>query len=617
MPVRTLPGRAGGLFRLFAAVSLILMLASCGGGSGAVETKADTTVLVYVIATDLEERGSEATKNLAEMQRVAPNDKVNLVLATGGARKEGWNTLQRKRVLGSRIELIEDLGEKDMGQVSTLQEFIEWGVKTYPAQRYMLVFWNHGGGPNGGVGPDTLSDSVLSLPMLNEAVANARASTGAHFDLIGFDACLMASVEIAQAFAPHANYLLASQELEPGGGWSWEAFMRQLTANPAVDVESFGRAVIDAYIAKQLAEDPGSLSTLSLTDLRRAGPVIEALEAVAGTLNRQLSADPVAAWHRIADARARAVSFYTPRLAGGTDLTDPLSFLSWSDVQLADGQYEKLEAALREAVRYERHTDSYPPLSGLSMYMPQNTLSGVSTLERYARLDFSEPVQSFVREYARIGKDFGAIPLPAVGAVEPGSGGGLRVEVGNSESVMHGFVALQADQGRIVAARPPTAFDGREMSDADPSGGWFAIGDDPARRIPVLMIPDGERYAEDDPYRYVIPVKVETDDEPGERYDGMLFVRSDDRGALRIVSFLMTGLNESPTVARPEALPPRARYAPRFMTIRENSLPEWGYDPANFVTLDDPVVFQGATLTQGTVRFGVEDHRGYIVLDRR
>lgn len=623
MPTRPPPACAGILLRLFAVFSLLLALASCGGGSGAVQAEAETTVLVYVIATDLEEGGGEASANLAEMQSVAPNEKVNLVLATGGARKDGWRTLQRKRVLGSRIELLEDLGPRDMGQASTLQDFIEWGVKAYPAKRYMLVLWDHGGGPNAGVGPDSTTGSVLSLPMLTQAISNARAQTGAHFDLIGFDACLMASVEIAKALSPHANYMLASQELEPGGGWDWRAFMRELTADPAIDIEPFGKAVIDGYIAKQEKEEPNGQSTLSLTDLRRLGPVMEALDEIGGYLEERLQADPTQAWYDITMARARATAFLSPRLMTGVDLVDLLSFFSWSSLNLPAGQYEKLEAAMGEAVRYERHTAVYPQLSGLTMFMPQRTILKDSTIEAYSELDFSVPMQAFVGEYVKVGRNEDLVPRPRLDPLIKECETGICATVANFDSMVYGFVAKGVQQeGRqfIIATKPPSEITRDEsdqlvIRDANADEGWFALGTD--RKVPVVMIPDGERYAVDDPYRYMVPVVLQSKEDPDAVAGGLLFVRSDEEGVLRAYSFLPDMLNDSPTVARPDELPTDALVAPRLMEVDANGQASWIYDPSSFVDLgDDPVVHQNVTFTEGTNHIGVEDHRGYVILSQ-
>lgn len=36
--------------------------------------------------------------------------------------------------------------------------------------------------------------------------------------MVGFDTCVMGCVEVAQALAPYADYLVASEDLEPGTG---------------------------------------------------------------------------------------------------------------------------------------------------------------------------------------------------------------------------------------------------------------------------------------------------------------------------------------------------------------------------------------------------------------
>ena len=139
--------RRGALLSLSA---LALALGGCGGSGGSAPQpgeRAAITLLVYIIGSDLESDYDAASGNIEEMQSVTPNARVNVVLSTGGADKDGWRTVQRKRINGAQIELLADLGPVNMGRQETLQDFITWGMQSYPAERTLLVLWNHGGGP--------------------------------------------------------------------------------------------------------------------------------------------------------------------------------------------------------------------------------------------------------------------------------------------------------------------------------------------------------------------------------------------------------------------------------------------------------------------------------------
>ena len=84
----------------------------------------------------------------------------------------------------------------------------------------MLLLWDHGGGSVGGVCFDEVyyNDS-LDLNELGEGLSMAEEP----FELIGFDACLMATLETAETASPYAKYMVASEEIVPGRGWSYDA----------------------------------------------------------------------------------------------------------------------------------------------------------------------------------------------------------------------------------------------------------------------------------------------------------------------------------------------------------------------------------------------------------
>lgn len=181
--------------------ALMLLLSACGGSgdsSRPPEDRARATVLVYVVGSDLEDEDGLATANFKEMMQVGSSEDVNIILETGGANKEGWRTVKRQKVLKDGMEMLAEVGAQRMTDPANLQKFIEWGVKTYPAESYHLMFWNHGGGPLGGFGIDTNfpNTGTMSMPKLVQALKGAKQATGATFDLIGFDACLMASAEV-------------------------------------------------------------------------------------------------------------------------------------------------------------------------------------------------------------------------------------------------------------------------------------------------------------------------------------------------------------------------------------------------------------------------------------
>jgi hypothetical protein len=188
-----------------------------GGGKDTV------TIMVYMCGTDLESRSGMGTSDLQEMLNASFGRNINLLIYTGGCK--AWknsavsssdNQIWQVRD-GKLVCLQKDLGSVSMTDPGTLAGYIQWCAKNYPASRYELILWDHGGGSVSGYGYDEkfASSGSMSLAGLDSALSAADVK----FDFIGFDACLMATVETALTMSQYADYLIASEETEPGVGW--------------------------------------------------------------------------------------------------------------------------------------------------------------------------------------------------------------------------------------------------------------------------------------------------------------------------------------------------------------------------------------------------------------
>jgi len=215
--------------------------------------------------------------DLNEMEMIGSTDQVMIVSQVdrfrGGYSGDGnWDSTRRYLVtydddlnnLGS--ELLMDLGEKNMGDAYTLADFLTWAIKTYPADKYMLVMSDHGmGWPGGWSDPSpaqrdrssnapltsALKDDIIYLNELEAALAAAIQTTGIEkFDLIGLDACLMSQMEVYTALAPYTHYAVASEETEPGLGWAYSAFLSLMVYNPDVSAEEVAKNIVESYIGQ-------------------------------------------------------------------------------------------------------------------------------------------------------------------------------------------------------------------------------------------------------------------------------------------------------------------------------------------------------------------------------
>ena len=162
-----------------------------------------------------------------------------------------------------------------MGAAATLADFLTWGIRNYPAEHMGLILWDHGGGSITGVCFDELNrrDS-LYLRELDTALNQAYGVMWDKFDFIGFDACLMCTLETANVMATYADYMVASQESEPGNGWEYGSIARHLSQNPGCNGRDLGRIICDSYLASQPSSTRGFV-TLALIDLSKIDPLLE------------------------------------------------------------------------------------------------------------------------------------------------------------------------------------------------------------------------------------------------------------------------------------------------------------------------------------------------------
>lgn len=321
------------------------------------------TVLVYMCGADLETYSAAASKDLQEMVNAELGENVQIVLQTGGARQWHFSnaasasTRQRWLINGEGMYLLGDIGAGTMLDTAAVTDFANWGIQNYPADRYLFVFWDHGGGTIGGYGSDELYPNQEPLSLLE--LRNALAATNTKFDLVGFDACLMGTIETAYALEPVADYLLASEEYELGDGWYWTGFLSALGANPAIDTVELGKVAIDEFTEYYFNQRQGSI-TLSIVDLREVPYVYERMGNFLKAAEESINADN-SRFSEMSQARTRARSFAD----GGLDQVDVADLIERTTF---DGRDELL-AAVNSCVKYKSGT-TITGANGLAMYFP-------------------------------------------------------------------------------------------------------------------------------------------------------------------------------------------------------------------------------------------------------
>ncbi|MCS6781234.1 MAG: clostripain-related cysteine peptidase [Geminicoccaceae bacterium] len=232
------------------------------------------TIMVYMAADNDLERF--ALEDLAEMERVALPSSVNLVALVD---RSPWYVAGPNDFTDTRVgpvrpdgdprlvgkELV-SIGERDTGDPATLTEFLDWARATFPAERYGLVVWNHGGGLEGVAWDQSSRGDRLTLPEVRTAIERSAIDV---LDLLGFDACLMAMAEVASEMRDLARVMVASQDLEPGPGWAYDRWLPALAADPAIAPQRLGEAIVASYAAAYPNQKDITLSALELAAMPR------------------------------------------------------------------------------------------------------------------------------------------------------------------------------------------------------------------------------------------------------------------------------------------------------------------------------------------------------------
>lgn len=351
------------------------------------------TVMVYLCGSDLESDGGAATADINEMLYATLGDSVHVVIETGGASK--WentvidaDTNQRWLVTGDGLELVGDAGQQNMTDPQTLTEFIRFCAENYPANRNILVFWDHGGGTLGGYGSDEhYPDGTMSLAQIDQALTDANVV----FDWIGFDCCMMGTVETAFVAEKHADYLIASQRSEPGGGWYYTDWLNALSEDPSLASPAVGQIIVDSFIREEQNGDYGDELTLSMIDLTAFQPFMDTLYTYLSSVNTELI--DTSAYKEVSKAR------YDSRSPGEEEYDQvDLAYLV-NNISLGDSA--ALLSRLDDAVVISQETaDHY---AGLSLYFPYASIDSVEdTLATAKSIGLDTPYQKFMSDFASL-----------------------------------------------------------------------------------------------------------------------------------------------------------------------------------------------------------------------
>ncbi len=359
--------------------------------------KDKVTIMVYMCGADLESRSGMGTKDLQEMLNATLGSKIKLIVFTGGSTSWRNDKVSSKvnqiwQIDNGKMTCLEDnAGTTSMTNPTTLSAFIQYCAKNFKANRYALILWDHGSGSVSGYGYDeknTRSGS-MTLAGLNTAFENG----GVKFDFIGFDACLMATVENALMCSKHADYLIASEETEPGIGWYYTDWLTMWGKNTSMDTLEIGQKICDDFVSKCNTSCRGQQTTLSVIDLAELEHTVpEKLTAFSKSVSTMISNKE---YQTVSAARNGSREFAQSSRIDQVDLTDLCANLNTNESQA-------LAKVLKEAVKYNR-INNISNAHGLSIYFPYNKVSNVDkAVSTYAAIGMDDSYSQAIRDFAGV-----------------------------------------------------------------------------------------------------------------------------------------------------------------------------------------------------------------------
>ncbi len=282
-------------------------------------TKAEWTWLVYMAGdNNLEGAGRS---DLVEMKRVGSTPDVNVIVQFDTEA----NATTRYKVAKSKLQVLKSMPGVNCGDPRILTDFLQWGMREYPARRYLVNVWNHGGGwenlpadydydavraakprraakltqlrrslfrttaekiharsvEDRAIALDCGSRDYLDNQELRTALSEALPA-GSKFDVLACDACLMNMFEIAYEMKDTADVMVGSEETEPGAGWPYADILKELVEQPSMSGPDLCAIVVDKY--GQYYAKRRMAATQSSLNLKCASRLAKAIDALADAM---------------------------------------------------------------------------------------------------------------------------------------------------------------------------------------------------------------------------------------------------------------------------------------------------------------------------------------------
>lgn len=354
--------------RVISILAVALFVAFCVAPvSAAPRAEKEWTWMVFLNADN--NLDSFGVQDQDEMANVGSNDWLNIVSLID--REKGPATLNY--IEKGKVTPVKDMGELDMGDYKLLVQYVKDMMVQYPAKHYALIIWNHGAGWKNkdnvmkGISYDDSTGNHISTNQMVLAFSEIKQALGRNLDILGMDACLMQMVEVAYAVKGNVDYVVASEETEPGAGYPYDGILATLKKNstPA----EFCKSWVAAYAASYNGGSQGtSASTQSALDMSKFDAMIDAINgfakaSIAGSFGAQFK-----------DGLAKVQKFY---YRTNIDLPHLVSLLKTT---IKDEAFltaaNKLEAAMADAILANGTTGTtMKNAKGVAVFFPNTSYS--------------------------------------------------------------------------------------------------------------------------------------------------------------------------------------------------------------------------------------------------
>ena len=372
--------------------------------SGVLENPETVTLMIYMVGSDLESSGSAATNDMTEIAASGIDSScANVLIYTGGSADWHSNVPNDANALflleEGKWTKLETYEQTSMGEPANLTQFLQYGYDNYPADSYDLILWDHGNGPVIGYGSDKVfGGDGLTLPEMKEALEASPFGSETKLSMIGFDACLMASAELACTVSDYADYLIASQETEPSFGWNYD-FLKDVGYKSA---DALAAEIVDQYISYcedyfQDKEFFQSDVTLAAIDLRHTEKLAESIDRLFAAAQDDVSGD----FNKLAVARVQTRGLGRASTGSEYDLVDLESMLKELSHRYPKEAQTALQA-LDDCVVYSGA--NVEGCCGLSLFYPYYNKNYYMNAwkDEYARIGFFPHYHTYLERYDKI-----------------------------------------------------------------------------------------------------------------------------------------------------------------------------------------------------------------------